>query len=209
MELARRLAETIARVQDPLMRGEVANKASARLGVPRSDFERLLTKPSRERFSTDDEPRPAVTAPPRHEIGMLCLLALRHEEARAFLLAQDWRALLSHTPDAEILGRILARDLRPGRSGLLNASCRLPQARSSVSSCSCKRCRPTAWRSRKAGGTACVRLLCGVSFRSRRAEEAAAPDDGRSGQFAQKQILTLRSTPGAFEFFSSAHVLDT
>src|SRR5688500_12148290 len=121
MELARRLAETIARVQIPLMRGKVANKASARLGVPRSDFERLLTKPSRERFSTDDEPRPAVTAPPRHEIGMLCLLALRHEEARAYLLAQDWRGMLSHTPDAEILGRILGGGLRPNDPVSLNA----------------------------------------------------------------------------------------
>ena len=121
MELARRLAETITRVQDPLMRGEVANKASARLGVPRSDFERLLSKPSRERFSTDDEPRPAVVAPPRHEIGMLCLLALRHDEARAFLLAQDWRAMLAHTPDAEILGRILGSDLRPDDPASLNA----------------------------------------------------------------------------------------
>ena len=121
MQLAHKLAETIGRVQDPLMRGEVANKASARLGVPRSDFERLLTKPRRERFSTEDEPRPTVTPAPRHEIGILCLLALRHEEARAFLLAQDWREMLSHTPDAEILGRILASELRPDDPASLNA----------------------------------------------------------------------------------------
>ena len=48
-----------SRVQDPLMRGEVANKVSARIGVPASDFERLLRKPNRERFSTEDDPRPA------------------------------------------------------------------------------------------------------------------------------------------------------
>src|SRR3954447_21476567 len=92
MQLAQKLAETIGRVQDPMMRGEVANRASARIGVPRGDFDRLLSKPSRERFSVDDgEMRPAVLAPPRHDIAMLCLLALRHEEAREFLLAQDWR----------------------------------------------------------------------------------------------------------------------
>jgi DNA primase len=122
MQVARKLAETIGRVQDPVMRGEVANRASARIGVPRTDFERLLSKPSRERFSTDDgEARPELVAPPRHEIAMLCLLALRHEEARQFLLAQDWREMLSLTPDAQILGRILEGDLRPDDPASLNA----------------------------------------------------------------------------------------
>ena len=121
MQLANKLAETIARVQDPLMRGEVANKASARIGVPRSDFERLLARPNRERFSTDDASRPPVAPAPRHEIGMLCLLALRDAEAREFLQGQEWREMLSHTPDAEILGRILAADLRPDDPASLNA----------------------------------------------------------------------------------------
>ncbi|MEY2511062.1 MAG: primase [Verrucomicrobiota bacterium] len=122
MQVARKLAETIGRVQDPVMRGEVANRASARIGVPRTDFERLLSKPGRERFSTDDgEARPEVVPPPRHDIAMLCVLALRHEEARQFLLAQDWREMLSLTPDAQILGRILESDLRPDDPASLNA----------------------------------------------------------------------------------------
>jgi DNA primase len=121
MQLARKLAETVARVHDPLMRGEVANKVTARLGVSRADFERLLTKPSRERFATDDSPVPERTSAPRHEVAMLCLLALRHAEAREFLLAQNWRELLAQTPDAEILGRILESDLRPDDPASLNA----------------------------------------------------------------------------------------
>jgi DNA primase len=122
MQLAQRLAETIGRVQDPLMRGEVANRASARIGVPRTDFERLLAKPSRDRFSVDDDsPQPERVPPPRHDIAMLSLLGLRHEEARQFLLGQDWRQMLSHTPDAEILGRILESDLRPDDPASLNA----------------------------------------------------------------------------------------
>jgi len=122
MQVARKLAETIGRVQDPVMRGEVANRASARIGVPRTDFERLLSKPSRERFSVDDgEARPELVAPPRHEIAILCLLALRHEEARQFLLAQEWREMLALTPDAQILGRILEGDLRPDDPASLNA----------------------------------------------------------------------------------------
>jgi DNA primase len=121
MQLARKLADTVARVQDPLMRGEVANKVSARLGVPRSDFERLLTKPSRDRVSADDSRGETMTPAPRHEIAMLCLLALRHAEAREFLQAQGWREMLGQTPDAEILGRILEAELRPDDPASINA----------------------------------------------------------------------------------------
>ncbi|MEY2562516.1 MAG: primase [Verrucomicrobiota bacterium] len=121
MQLARKLAETVGRVQDPLMRGEVANKVSARLGVARSDFERLLTKPRRERISTDDAPGPVSTPPPRHEVGMLCLLALRDPEAREFIQNQNWREMLALTPDAEILVRILESDLRPDDPASINA----------------------------------------------------------------------------------------
>ena len=122
MQLAQKLAETIGRVQDPMMRGEVANRASARIGVPRTDFDRLLAKPTRERFSVDDgEPRPELIAPPRHDIAMLSVLALRHDEARQFLLSENWREMLAHTPDAQILGRILESDLRPDDPASLNA----------------------------------------------------------------------------------------
>ncbi|HZE13851.1 MAG TPA: toprim domain-containing protein, partial [Chthoniobacterales bacterium] len=121
MQVAQRLAETIGRVQDPMMRGEVANRASARLGVPRGDFDRLLSKPSRDRFSVDDgEVRPEPVHPPRHDIAMLCLVALRDEEARQFLLSQDWREMLAHTPDSQILVRILESDLRPDDPASLN-----------------------------------------------------------------------------------------
>ena len=52
---------------------------------------------------------------------MLCLLALRHPEARGFLRAQGWREMLAQTPDAEILGRILEADLRPEDPASINA----------------------------------------------------------------------------------------
>ena len=121
MQLARKLADTVARVQDPLMRSEVANKVSARLGVARPDFERLLAKPNRERVPADDSRSETMTPAPRHEVAMLCLLALRHADARDFLQAQGWREMLAQTPDAEILGRILGADLRPDDPASINA----------------------------------------------------------------------------------------
>src|SRR5213592_2603189 len=81
MQVARRLAETVSRVHDPLMRGEVVNRASARLGVSPADFGTLLsTRPRGTASSEGPESARAQAAPgPRHDIAMLCLLALRDE----------------------------------------------------------------------------------------------------------------------------------
>jgi DNA primase len=82
-KLARLLAETVARVHDPLMRNEVVSKVAARLGVGAADFANLLPKPQRNRTPSAT---PGTVAPaPRHEIAMLCLLALRDVDAHNFL----------------------------------------------------------------------------------------------------------------------------
>jgi hypothetical protein len=52
---------------------------------------------------------------------MLCLLALRDEQARNFLQNENWREALAQVPDAEILVRILESDLRPDNPASLNA----------------------------------------------------------------------------------------
>jgi DNA primase len=114
MQLARKLADTVTRVHDPIMRGAVASKVSARLGVPPREFELLLARPARERLSPAAELQSRQPAPaPRHDLAMLCLLALRDVEARNFLLAENWQEVLAQTPDAEMLRRILDIDLHP------------------------------------------------------------------------------------------------
>jgi DNA primase len=125
MQLARSLAETVSRVRDPLMRGEVVNKVSARLGVTAQDFQALLPKQRSESLRSGDQPETDAsreTAPvPRHDIAMLCLLALRDQGARGFLREQDWGEILGQIPDGEILARILKSDLRPDDAASLNA----------------------------------------------------------------------------------------
>ena len=121
MQLARRLAETVSHVHDPLMRGEVVSKVSARLGVPAADFEKLLSARPRERTPTPERGRGPATAAPPHDVAMLCLLALRDEAARVFLLEQNWREVLAQTPGTELLVRILESDLRPSDPASLNA----------------------------------------------------------------------------------------
>jgi DNA primase len=121
MDLARRLAETVSHVHDPLMRGQVSSKVSARLGVAVSDFENLLSKQRRSGFEAVKGRPPASAPAPPHDVAMLCLLALRDEQARDFLRAQNWREVLGQTPQAELLARILEAKLDVNDAASLNA----------------------------------------------------------------------------------------
>ena len=122
MRLARKMAETVGRIPDPIMRSEVSNKVSARIGVVAGDFEALLKRPSdRDRFTRQEAQPRRPQAAPSHDIAMLCLLALRDNDARAFLLQEEWRQVLSQTPDSEMLVRILESDLHPDDSASLNS----------------------------------------------------------------------------------------
>ena len=96
MQLARRLAETV------------------------SEFEKLTSKPRSER-SSENRPTPSAAIAPRHDIAVLCLLALRDEAARKFLLEQNWRELLPQISGAELLTRILDSELRPDDPVSLNS----------------------------------------------------------------------------------------
>jgi DNA primase len=122
MQLARRMSDTVARVHDPIMRSEVASKVSARIGVAARDFEALLKKPlTTDRFSATEERTRTRPAPaPRHDVAMLCLLALRDQDAREFLLSEEWPEVLSQTPDSEMLVRILEADVRADDPASLN-----------------------------------------------------------------------------------------
>jgi hypothetical protein len=121
VQVARKLADAAAQVRDPLMRGEVLNKMSARLGVPASEFERLVPEQRRERSSSGSSRPVEGLVAPRHDLAMLCLLALREEAARNFLLQQNWRELLQQIPGTDLLVKILETDLRPDDSASLNS----------------------------------------------------------------------------------------
>ena len=120
MELARNLAETVSHVRDPLMRGQVVRKVTARLGVSPAEFEHLLVRQERN-LPTQAGPVAAPGSMPRHDVAMLCLFALRDGKAREFLLAQNWREILEQTPDSGLLRRILAADIRPADPASLSA----------------------------------------------------------------------------------------
>jgi DNA primase len=120
MELARSLAETVSHIHDPMLKGEVVRKVTSRLGVATSDFENLLTR-ERPSWRQTASAKPQPGALPAHDLAMLCLLALRDEEAASFLRAQNWKEALADLPDADLLTRILESDLKLSEPAALNA----------------------------------------------------------------------------------------
>jgi DNA primase len=121
MQAARELAATVSHVHDAIMRGQIVNKVSARLGVPPSDFAALAARQPPGRISPPGERARKPLAAPAHEVAMLCLLALRDDAARKFLLEQNWLEVLTQTPEAQLLIRILESDLRANDPASLNA----------------------------------------------------------------------------------------
>ena len=210
-QLARTLAETIGRVRDPLMRGQVISKASARLGVPAADFENLVPKTFRARPMPEDRTVRTAAPAPRHDLAMLCLLALRNEEARDFLLTQEWRDVLAETPDAQLLVQILDSDFRPDDPASLNTfmSSLSPESEALVSS----------WMMKKAPGNPVAVAkdwwngLQQAVLRRRLqvAESRIKLPQLTAGEVVtlQKQILDLGEQLREISQFSSARVLDS
>jgi DNA primase len=213
MQLVRRMAETISRVHDPLTRGEIVNRVSARLGVPVSDFQASIPKQTRETRSANafQEQRRNATPneiAPRHDIAMVCLLALRDEAARNFLLEQNWREVLAQTPGAELLVRILEGNLRPDDSGSLNAfmSTLTPEEEGLVS----------GWLLQKLpanAGEVAESWWMGLRQAALRRQLEAAESRMRLPQLStgeivnlQKQILDLRGQLHELSQFSSARM---
>ena len=120
MEVARTLAETVSHVHDPVMRGEVISKISARLAVSALAFGGLVPKQVRKGPSEVTTERRQQLVPP-NDIALLCILALRSEEAHQFLRAQSWREVLSQLPSTYFLERILESEVRPNDSASLSA----------------------------------------------------------------------------------------
>jgi len=120
MEVARTLAETVSHVHDPVMRGEVISKISARLAVSTSAFAALVSKQVRKGPSEVTTERRQQQVPP-NDIALLCILALRSEEAHQFLRARSWREVLSQLPSTYFLERILESEVRPNDSASLSA----------------------------------------------------------------------------------------
>jgi len=210
MQLARRMAETVSRVHDSFMRGEVLSRVSSRLGVPASDLETLLSKEPRDRSPGTKRKESEPVVVPSHDITILCLLALRDEAARNFLLEQNWREVLAQTPGAEFLARILEADLRVEAASLNAFMATLsPQEEGLVSAWLMQKMPPNAsavvedwWKGLR---QAALRRQLEVAENRMKLSELSIGDVVN----LQKQILDLRQQLHELSQFSSAHMGDT
>jgi DNA primase len=105
VRVARRLAETIVRIPDSLLRGKTIDKVASQLGLSSAELTKLLPA-----ISTRDVDRPlasGVSIKVPQVIEQLCRLALCDVEFRNFLLTQDWRRILAKYESGSALGFIL------------------------------------------------------------------------------------------------------
>ena len=114
MQAARKMAEFISKIRDPMLRETVMNKVTQRLEVSAQEFVKLLkapaTKPLDELAPPEAGAEPIVLDP---TIRLLALVALRDAAAREWLLAEPWDTMLGDQPEGELLVKILAADLNP------------------------------------------------------------------------------------------------
>jgi len=111
---ARKMAESVALVSDPLLREAVIHNVSARLEMPVAQFATLIqAAPKTNRWRTsresDNDGEPEITeaaprlAPMTNTTRLLCQLVLLSPEVRQWLLTQPWEALFQELPEAELL----------------------------------------------------------------------------------------------------------
>lgn len=120
VRVARRAAEIISRIHDPIMRGEVVNRVSARLGVASAELKAIVPERIRQGSPRETTSLEVPTVAP-DDTALLCLLALRSEKAHQFLKSQNWREVLPHLPYTYFLQRILESGVRPNDSSSLSA----------------------------------------------------------------------------------------
>ena len=108
---ARKLAESISLISDPLVRETVVNRASVRLEVSAQELARLLRDPKR---APAEEPiQRTELAWQDRTLKLLALVSLRDVDARAWIAEQPWPEAMEAEPNAELLQKILAADLDP------------------------------------------------------------------------------------------------
>ncbi len=119
MQFARKMAESVKLITDAVLRESVANKVATRLEISLKDFWSLLGKTAKP--SADEPQQKARPLFSKTTIGALSLLALRHDDARCWILEQPWNELLPEIPQSELLVKILQANLRPGEPASISA----------------------------------------------------------------------------------------
>ena len=122
---ARRMADSVRLIGDPLLREAVVGKVSSRLGLPAERLRDLLVVKGRA-FAPSVDEAPAgdfsVMERPGVAVSQLISLALQHGESRDWLLAQpDWEERVRRVRGGELLAKVLSARLVPDEHASTNA----------------------------------------------------------------------------------------
>jgi DNA primase len=108
-QFARKMAEFIALVRDPVIREDAISKTVSRIGILRADFEKSIPR-VRSTSSTPEE-KPTEEGlqfePPSHAMRMLCLFVLRSFRLRERIRSQPWLTIVEGQTGADFLEKIL------------------------------------------------------------------------------------------------------
>ena len=116
MQAAKKMAELISLIKDPLLREAVMNKVTLRLEVSNQEFVKLLKAPVDKQDSAEvavSSETPMLADP---TIRLLATVALRDAASREWLLEEHWDRMLADDPDAVLLTKILGGQFDPADS---------------------------------------------------------------------------------------------
>jgi DNA primase len=113
IQSVRRLAGFASLIKDQVTKEAVASRITTRMGLSPADFRVLLTS----RKPADFRAAPEVAQVKPVELSstgaLICVYALRDDEARKWLLAQDWRKLLRGNEEADLIRKLFEADIVP------------------------------------------------------------------------------------------------
>jgi len=113
VQAARKLAEWISLIRDPMLRETVLLKVALRLEISSQELVRLLRAPKEK--PAEAEGGTIAEAASRHLadpiIRLLATVALRDAAAREFLREEPWDRILADDPEAELLVKILGAEI--------------------------------------------------------------------------------------------------
>ena len=119
-QFARKMAAWASLITDSALREAVGNKISTRIEFSGAEFVKMLKAPPKEEAAaaTTSEADLIQTEP---LITNLIYVAVRNAEARAWLQQRDWKRILENEPNAELLIKALAHNLKPDDNSSINS----------------------------------------------------------------------------------------
>jgi DNA primase len=120
--LARRVAQFAGLVPDPVVRDTMMNRLASRLGLARESLDQVAMQYRRNQsaHSSSDLKKGEVSLP-KHEIAVLCHLALTDQKLIEWIRNQPWLAILEPISGTELLQKILGSTVEPENPGSIAA----------------------------------------------------------------------------------------